>query len=155
MCILEIAFHAFFKDTKHLITIGICNDIAQAITDADSQEDRHAAAIHGKECEKSLKHWLKLNNPLTYGHLNKHKTYKSLLQAIVRDTQDISHGLPHMLNHAMTPSAFINILLNMSHPHFPANPYAPLISNGSFLPALKLAHKHLLTLSAKEPSGTA
>jgi hypothetical protein len=147
MRILEIAFHAFFEDTKQLVATGVRNDIAQSILQANSQEDRHAAAIRGKEREKNLKHWLKLKNPLAYGHIDKHKTYESLLQAIIRDTQDISHGLPHMLDHAMTPSSFVDLLLQMSHPHFPINPYAPIISNGSFLPALKLAHKHLLTLS--------
>jgi hypothetical protein len=147
MRILEIAFYAFFEDTKHLVATGVRNDITQSLSDADSQEDRRAAAIRGKEREKNLKHWLKLKNPLAYGHMDKNRTYESLVQAIIRDTQDISHGLPHMLDHAMTPSSFVDLLLAMSRPHFPANPYAPIISNGSFLPALKLAHKHLLTLS--------
>jgi len=147
MRILEIAFHAFFEDTKHLVATGVRNDITQSIAQADSQEDRRAAAIRGKERENNLKHWLKLKNPLAYGHMGNNKTYESLVQAIFRDTQDISHGLPLMLDHAMTPSSFVSLLLQMSRPHFPINPYAPIISNGSFLPALKLAHKHLLTLS--------
>ena len=155
MCILKIAFHAFFKDTKQLVTTGGRNNITQLLSDADSLDDHCMAAICEKECKKNLKQWLKLKNPLAYGHMDKKKTSKPLVQAVIRDTQDISHSLPHMLDHVMTLSSFINIHLRMSHPHFSANPYAPVISNGSFLPSFKLAHKHLLTLSRTEPSNNA
>jgi len=152
MCILKITFYAFFKDTKQLVTIGVHNNITQSLSDADSLDDHYVATICGKECKKNLKQWLKLKNPLVYGHVDKKKTSKPLMQAVIRNTQDISHSLPYMLDHAMTPSSFADIHLGMSHPHFPANLYAPVISNGSFLPSFKLAHKHLLTLDRTEPS---
>src|SRR6267142_515131 len=87
--------------------------------------------------------------------MDKKMTYEPFVQAVIKNTQDISYGLPHMLDYIMTPSSFIDILLEMSHPHFPVNPYASVISNGSFLPSFKLAHKYLLTLSRMEPSSNA
>ena len=138
-----------------MVTTEVHNNITQSLSDADSLDDCCVAAICGKEHKKNLKQWLKLKNPLAYSHVDKKKTFKPLIQAVIRDTQDISHSSPHMLDHAMIPFSFIDIHLRMSHPHFPANPYASVILNGSFLSSFKLAYKHLLTLGRTEPSSNA
>ena len=35
----------------------------------------------------------------------------------------------------------------MSRPIFPANPYAPVLTNGAFIPSLKLAHEKLIEIA--------
>src|SRR5260221_6107538 len=51
-----------------------------------------------------------------------------------------------MMKNAITPSVFVSSLLAMSPPHFPATPSVPVLSNGSFLPTLKLTHSKLIQL---------
>ena len=152
MRILEIAFHEFFHDTKQLIAEGVRHDIDHRISNLPL--DHNSSDLHqrAKEREINLKHWLKLDNPLAYGYKDKTKSFETLLQAIVADKEDIIHGLPHMMKHAMTPSTFVSSLMAMSRPHFPAAPYAPVLSNGSFLPTLKLAHSKLLHLADTDNS---
>ena len=55
MRILEITFHAFFKDTKQLVATRVYNNITQSLFNADSSDDHCAAAICGKEHKKNLK----------------------------------------------------------------------------------------------------
>ncbi len=147
MRILEIAFHEFFLDTKQLVAEGVRKDILDSTSNPPSHTNSSDLSQRAKDRENSLKRWLKLDTPLAYGHKNKNNTFESLLQAVVTHKEDIVHGLPHMMQHAMTPSTFVSSLIKMSHPHFPVAPYAPVLSNGSFLPTLKLAHSQLLQLA--------
>jgi len=154
MHILEIAFNEFFNDTKQLVAEGVRQDIHLRLSNPPQDDHDNSSDLHhrAKDRETNLKRWLKLDNPLAYGHKDKNDTFKTLLQAVVPDKEDIVHGLPHMSHHAMTPSALVSSLMAMSRPHFPAAPYAPVLSNGSFLPTLKLAHSKLIQLAgAKDP----
>jgi hypothetical protein len=153
MCMLEITFQEFFSDTKQLVEQGVLNDIKQCVSQAHSDDDKSAAYQRGKEREKSLKHWLKLTNPLAYGHRDQNKTYESLLQAVVADAEDIPLGLPHMMQHGMAPSDFVKSLISMSHPNTPTRPHAPVLSNGSFLPTLKIAHERIIFLVRSNNNG--
>lgn len=147
MRILEIAFSEFFNDTRQLVADGIRQDIDHRNADHPSGHDSSGVHHRSKDRENNLKCWLKLDNPLSYGHKDKNKTFETLLQAVVAEKEDIVHGLPHMMHHAMTPSALVSSLIAMSRPLFPAAPSAPVLSNGSFLPTLKLAHSKLIQLA--------
>jgi hypothetical protein len=146
MCILEIAFQEFFSDTKQLIAEGVRKDIDHYISTIPPHHNSNDIIQYGKDREDNLKRWLKLDKPLSYGHKDNNKTYEILLQAVVTHKEDIIHGLPHMMKNAITPSAFVSSLVAMSHPYFPVKPYAPILSGGSFLPTLKLAHSNLIKL---------
>jgi len=152
MRILEIAFNEFFNDTKQLVAEGVRQDIHLRLSNPPQDDHDNSSDLHhcAKDCETNLKRWLKSDNPLAYGHKDKNDTFKTLLQAVVPDKEDIVHGLPHMSHHAMTPSALVSSLMAMLRPHFPAAPYAPVLSNGSFLPTLKLAHSKLIRLAGAE-----
>ena len=152
MHILEIAFHEFFIDTKQLVAEGVRQDIHLRLSDHPQDHHDNSSDLHhrAKDREINLKHWLKSDSPLAYGHKDKDDTFKTLLQAVVPDKEDIIHGLPHMSHHAMTPSALVSSLIAMSRPHFPAAPHAPVLSNGSFLPTLKLAHSKLIRLASSD-----
>jgi len=154
MRVLEIAFSEFFLDTKQLITEGVRQDIDIYISNPPLDHNSNDTHQRAKDHENNLKRWLKLDKPLSYGHKDKNKTFETLLQAIVTHKEDIIHGLPNMMTNAMTPSAFVSSLLAMSRPHFPAAPSAPVLSNGSFLPSLKLAHSKLIQLDDTKDDNT-
>jgi hypothetical protein len=147
MRILEITFHEFLNDTKQLVADGVRKDIDHLINNPPL--DHNSAELHrrAKDRESNLKSWLKSDNPLAYSHNDQIKPFESLLQAVVPDKKNIVHGLPHIMLHALTPSALVSSLMAMSRPLFPAKPYAPVLSNGSFLPTLKLAHSKLIKLA--------
>jgi hypothetical protein len=145
--ILEIAFHEFFTDTKQLVAEGVRKDINHRISEKPSGNSSSDLRRRSKDRESNLKLWLQLEYPLAYGHNDPHKTFETLLQAVVVDKEDIVNGLPHMTLNAITPSALVSSLMAMSRPHFPAAPNAPIVSNGSFLPTLKLAHSKLVRLA--------
>ena len=150
---MEIAFYEFFSDTKQLIAEGVQKDIDNYTSNPPEDHNSNDTRQRAKDRENNLKHWLKLDKPLSYGHKDKNKTFETLLQAVVTHKEDIVHGLPNMMKNAMTPSAFISSLLAMSRPHFPTAPSAPVLSNGSFLPTLKLAHSKLIQLDdTKDPN---
>jgi hypothetical protein len=154
MRILEIAFSAFFDDTKQLVATGVRDSTANQISEAQSIEEKNKANTRALERERHLKAWLKSERPLAYGHNNDKMTFEHLVQAVVTESEDICHGLPNMMNHSMTPTDFASDLIQMSKPYFPTPPHAPVLSNGSFLPVLKLSHKKLVILSRhdKAPS---
>jgi hypothetical protein len=150
MRILEIAFQSFFDDTKQLVADGVRKDIALCLSRAPSPDEKRTLTIRGKEREKNLKRWLLLDRPLAYGQNDPDQAYKMLVQAVVSDKEQISHGLPNLDEHAMTPSNFVKLLLEMSRPNSPSPPRVPVVSNGSFIHALKLAHQNLIILSKAE-----
>ncbi len=106
MRILEITFSEFFSDTKQLITEGICQDIDIYISNPPLDHNSNNTHQCAKDHENNLKHWLKLDKPLSYGHKDKNKTFETLLQAVVTHKRDIIHGLPNMMKNAITPSVF-------------------------------------------------
>jgi hypothetical protein len=150
MRILEIALQSFFDDTKQLVADGVRKDIALCLSRAQSPDEKLALTIRGKEREKNLKRWLLLDRPLAYGQNDPDQAYQTLVQAVVSDENIISLGLPDLDEHAMTPSNFVKLLLEMSRPNSPSPPQAPVVSNGSFIHVLKLAHQNLIILSNAE-----
>jgi len=148
MRIVEIAFMALLDDAKQLVADGVRKDVALLISQAESEEQRHAATIRGAERERFLKEWLRFNRPLAYGESrSRETTYQSLVQAVVASSEDVSYGLPNLQDHAMTRTAFVESLIKMSSPVAPSTPAAPVLKNGSFLPLLMEAHRNLLALS--------
>ena len=126
---------------------GVQKNVAFCISKASSPDERNQASKLGKQCLDSLKSWMASERPLAYGHDDSQPTYNLLLQAISHSTQEIVIGLSNFTAHAMTPSHFADLLINMSSPNNPSRPSAPILTNGSFLPVLKLIHKYLITLS--------
>ncbi|KAH8998203.1 hypothetical protein EDB86DRAFT_2828490 [Lactarius hatsudake] len=153
MHISVIAFQALFNDVKKLVADGVRRDITAIISAAPDQDSVDRAVARGRERESFLKHWLTIQRPLAFGQVNKQNTFISLLQAVIADTDLISHGLPNFSEHAITPTTFVNSLIAMSSPTNPSPPVAPVMSSGSFLPLLKEAHSLLLSLPHLSPSG--
>jgi hypothetical protein len=147
MHLLEITFQAFFDDTKALVSDGVRKDVSSSISNSSSPSQQKEASQFGKKRLASLKSWLASERPLAYGHDNSQPTYNLLLQAVSPSPHDLILGLPNFQAHAMTPSRFADLLIKMSSPSTRSRPSAPVLSNGSFLPLLKLTHKHLITLS--------
>jgi hypothetical protein len=152
MHLLELAFQAFFDDTKALVSDGVRKDVASRISQATSSIEKNNASKLGKQRLKCLKSWLESDQPLDYGNDDSQPTYNLLLQAISPSTQDVVLGLPNFQAHAMTPTDFADLLIKVSSPKNPSRPSAPVQTNGSFLPVLKLVHKHLITLSGSANS---
>jgi hypothetical protein len=150
MRILEIAFQSFFDDTKKLVADGVRKDIALCVSRAQSPDEKRTLIIRGKERESNLNRWLLLDRPLAYGQNDPDQAYQTLVQAVVSDESGMSYGLPNLDEHAMTPSNFVKLLLEMSRPNSPSLPQAPVVSNGSFIHALKLAHQNLIILGKAE-----
>jgi hypothetical protein len=150
MRILEIVFSEFFHDTKQLVAEGVREDIERRMKESGTEEERTKNRESGKRRERNLKLWLAMGNPLAYGHKDNKKTFETLLQAVVAENEDIVHGLPHMTENAITPSALVNSLMSMSRQYLAVGPSAPVVSNGSFLPTLKLGHLKLMELGKKE-----
>ena len=86
MHLLEIAFQAFFNDTKALVSDGVRKDVASYISKASSPDERNQALKLGKQCLDSLKSWMASERPLAYGHNDSQPTYYLLLQAISHST---------------------------------------------------------------------
>jgi hypothetical protein len=147
MSVLEIALKSFVDDTKQLVSDGVIADIEHHIVTAATEEIRQVAIRRGKERRKCLKQWLKLDRPLCYGHLDDSGAYKILIGAVVADVDKISLGLPNLQLNSMPPMVLVSHLLDMSSPHSPSHPSAPVMTNGAFLPVLKEAHRRLLALS--------
>ncbi|KAI9442798.1 hypothetical protein BJY52DRAFT_1229143 [Lactarius psammicola] len=93
--------------------------------------------------------WLSKDRPLSYGQIDLNHTFTSLVKAVIADPDLISYGLPNFVEHAMTPTTFADSLIKMSSPLDPSPPAAPVLSNGSFLPLLKEAHRILLSLARR------
>ena len=147
MHLLEIAFQAFFDNTKASVSDGVQKNVAFCISKASSPDERNQASKLEKQHLNSLKSWMASERPLAYGHNDSQPIYHLLLQAISHSTQEIVIGLPNFTAHAMTPSYFADLLINISSLNNPSRPSAPILTNGSFLPVLKLVHKYLITLS--------
>jgi hypothetical protein len=155
MHLAVVAFSSFFDDTRQLVSDGVRKDIASRIADALTFEEREAHITRGKAREKSLKEWLAVELPLSYGNRASSETFSALVRAVCHSNSAIALGLPHFEQQAMTPSAFIDILLDMSSPISPTPPTAPVLPRGAFLPILFDVHSSLLHFSGKDhPSET-
>ena len=146
MRICDIAFDAFFKDTRNLVTLGVREDVTCRTNKASSQDERSEALDRGRLREAFLKSWLKMKFPLGYGVDRSHDTFDALVEAVAPDALSVRHGLPHCTENEITPHEFINSLIEMSRPEKPSAPRAPVVLTGSFLPVLKIAHVALLNL---------
>ncbi len=145
--ICEIAFDAFFEDTKHLVAAGVRADIAHRKSTASSREELSEVLSRSALRESSLASWLKVSFPLAYGRQGGDEIYRLLLQAISSEDDAVQHGLPNSDEFRTTRYDFVTSLLNMSTHVRPSPPKAPILRNGSFLPVLKVAHKSLLELT--------
>ena len=145
--ICEIAFDAFFDDTRQLVADGVRKDIKGRIKAALSPEERKLAVSRGKIRESALKTWLKSKFPLAYGSGVSHDTFKLLVKAVSEDDQVAEYGLRGWDTNALTPSAFVDALVNMSKKEDPEVPFAPVVKLGAFLPVLKVAHASILDIA--------
>lgn len=148
MHICKIAFDAFFDDTKQLVADGVRADIAHHISSASNTAQRSIALARGKKRDASLTSWLAAKYPLSYGHSGSTDcpTYKLLVNAVVRDDNFISSGLPNWDLNATFPSSLVDDLLRMSAPNSTSSTCPPVLRKGSFLPVLKIAHLSILDL---------
>jgi len=144
--ICDVAFQAFFEDTRQLVALGVRKDISQRIASAPSRQRLEEEKSSGERREAYLKAWLKEDHPLAYGPQGTNETYTSLVQAVVHDEGTHSYGLPNWTENASTPYNFATLLANISAPANPASPMAPVLKTGTFLPVLKIAHKALISL---------
>jgi hypothetical protein len=143
----EIAFEAFFDDTKQLVAQGVRADIAHRIATASSRENLSIASSRGVLRESSLATWLKFKHPLYYGHRDGQEVFTALLLAVSSDDIAVSGGLPNWEVFSTSPSALASNLFDMSSPRTTFKPKAPVVRNGSFLPVLKVVHRRLLDIS--------
>jgi hypothetical protein len=147
MRICEIAFDAFFDNTKDLVATGVKKDIKRRIAAAESEEDAEKALVDKNRRKTALKSWLKLDRPLSYGSGQGHETFNLLIRAIAEDDQAIYRGLPGWESNSKTHVEFAQALIDMSHPSDPTKPEAPVLKDGSFLPVLKVAHASILEMA--------
>lgn len=147
MLYCQIAFDAFFEDTKNLVSMGVQKDIQDCIASALSCSQRDSAISHGKLRESCMKSWLEQEFPLAYGKNGGSETYKLLVQAVAPDPSSIVNGLPNWNENCISPFDLVDMFYNMSHPTKPSQPRAPVLQTGSFLPVLKIAHSSLISLS--------
>lgn len=146
MHILEIAFQAFFHDTKKLVADGVNGDIARILAYAESPADLETARLNARRRETALKSWLALDRPLDYGHSDSTDAFRLLVNAVVADEGLISYGLPNFQEHSMAPSTLVDRLL-LASKSLPSRPAAPIISNGSFLRVLPVALDAIVKLN--------
>jgi hypothetical protein len=144
--ILEIAFDAFFDDTRQLVAEGVRADVAHRISAASSQEELKAAKSSGAIREGYLKSWLKSTRPLAYESEDQVGAFQQLVRAVAPDERSAYYGLPHLTKNATVPSQLVETLIEMSCPVEPKRPGAPIVTNGAFLPTLKIAHQSILSL---------
>jgi len=148
MRIVDIAFQAFFDDTRALVEDGVMRDINSRLAEA-SPDDYSRVAARTKERKTALQSWMNQEKPLSYTQSSSnesHETFDFLVDAITHDKRQISHGLPGWNANSKTPLDFVQSLFDMSKPTNPSNPHAPVIKDGSFLPVLKVAHSSLVSL---------
>lgn len=152
MRICEIAFHAFFDDTRQLVTDGVKNDIKRRIAAASTDDEREAALARGDDRNDALKDWLRMRFPLAYGEpgrpAHEHKTFRLLLRAVSEDKGVAAFGLRGWEDNSMTMTSFVDALIEMSTPEDPKLPYAPVMKAGGFLPVLKVAHASILDIGS-------
>ena len=145
--ICEIAFDAFFDDTRQLVAEGVRKDIKARILAAASPDDRKSAISRGKIREAALKTWMESKFPLAYGVGISHDTYNLLVKAVSEDDQVAELGLRGWDRNALTASAFVDALIEMSKKEDPKAPFAPIVKLGAFLPVLKVAHASILDMA--------
>ena len=139
VCVADIAFNMFFNDIKAIIKTGVEADLA--IT---SEDESPGIQIQIRERRKKLKQWLSMSSGfLDYDDDN----YANLLRIIVTDPQLIIHGLPGATANEISTTEFATLLYEMvTNPH--AHPVAaPVLSKGSFWPALQVTIKHIAALA--------
>ena len=144
--ICDIAFHAFFQDTKQLVAEGVRKDIKRRIAAASTLEEQKQAKSRGKIRIAALKDWLKSSRPLAYGKGTGNETFILLLRAVAEDEIATYKGLNGWEKNARTPFELVESLIDMSKPQNPKPPSAPVLKDGAFLPVLKVAHSAILKI---------
>jgi hypothetical protein len=148
MHISDIAFMAFLDDTRQLVTDGVHCNVAHCILEARTPEDKFLEIAHGEARDAHLKQWLAMDVPLSYGLCGETRAFQTLLHTVLSEEKEIVAGLPNVEeNGKMSPTDFVNLLLNMSAPSSPSPLSTPVLRDGSFLPILREAHCLFLSLS--------
>ena len=150
--ICNIAFDAFFEDTKALVAKGVRTDIAHQKASAPTKKLFAQISNYASRRESSLATWLKIDYPLAFQDTKGNNVYKFLLQAVSQDDHAVAQGLPNWSLFATTRLALAESLFLMSHPshHSDQNTptaKAPVLSTGSFFPVLKVVNDALVVLS--------
>lgn len=146
MHVCDIAYDAFFEDTRNLVAAGVRADVTHQKAITSSREELSQVSSRSALRESSLASWLKAPFPLAYGLNNGDEVYELLLHAISSDDDAVTRGLPNWDNFASSRHDFAKSLFDMSSPFRPSPPKAPILRSGAFLPVLKIAHKSLLSL---------
>ena len=142
--ICEIAFDAFFDDTRQLVAEGVRK---ARIVAATSPDERMSAVSRGKIREAALKTWMESKFPLAYGKGVSHETYNLLVKAVSEDDQVAEHGLRGWDTNTLTASAFVDTLVGMSEEKDAKPPSAPVMKLGAFLLVLKVAQASILDIA--------
>ncbi|KAI0281316.1 hypothetical protein BC826DRAFT_974771 [Russula brevipes] len=138
MHILEVAFRAFFSDTKALVSDSVKHNIASINSQAESPSELKAMSLDARRCESALKSWLKLTQPLDLGDDEGSGAYQLLVNAVVAEEKLIPYGLPNFEGHSMAPSTLAESLVRCASAPT-SRPIAPILSRGTFLPTLQVA----------------
>ncbi|KAN0139827.1 hypothetical protein V8E53_002489 [Lactarius tabidus] len=139
---------AFLDDTRQLVTDGVHCNVAHCILEARTPEDKLLEIAHGEARDAHLKQWLAMDVPLSYGLCGETRAFQTLLHTVLSEEKEIVAGLPNVEeNGKMSPTDFVNLLLNMSAPSSPSPLSTPVLRDGSFLPILREAHCLFLSLS--------
>lgn len=150
--ICNIAFDAFFEDTKALVAKGVRTDIAHQKASAPTKKLFAQISDYASTRESSLAAWLKIDHPLAFQDTKGNNVYKLLLQAVSQDDHAVAQGLPNWSLFATTRLALAESLFLMSHPSHRSDQNtptakAPVLSTGSFFPVLKVVNHALVVLS--------
>ena len=151
--ICKVALEALFDDVRTLVADGVKRDISRRFRAVTSSTKRDAVASRAKSRMSSLNEWLKDEYPLGYGKANGRETFIALLMAISHTDAVVAGGLGDHKNADTSPASFAASLYKMSFPPKPAQPVAPVLQTGCFLPVLLVAHEQLLAIfESNEPS---
>ena len=150
MRICNIAFDAFFEDTKQLVATGVTKDVKRKIYAATSDDDRNNIVGFGNDRLSALKTWKKLPRPLAYGLDGGHDIFNLLLRAVAEDKASISRGLLGWKTNSKTLPDLAKLFVDMSRPSKPTPPTAPVLKDGAFLPVLKVAHTSILQIAERD-----
>lgn len=141
------ALNIFIQDCKDLVVAGVQTSIKRQLENPDP-------LIHqkGLSRKRDLSSWQKSLYPLAWGPDTRHatETYALLVNIILDDPKPNAH-----LQHASERIGYMELakkLVKMATSIFPIG--APVRLHGSFLPALKIALKHMESIWGQDNDGT-
>lgn len=148
--ICKVALEALFDDVRTLVKDGVKRDVFRRIHAATTERKKAALVLRGNSRMNALKRWLDEEYPLGYSRGNsaasRNETFTSLLHAISHTDAAAAAGLGDYKNEDTSPTSFAASLYRMSFQPRPAQPVAPVLQTGCFLPVLLVAHEQLLSI---------